>query len=552
MINIDIREAEKITGNLSCFITFPYDNTLVAVIRDQSSRWWHAEKKCWEVPVRTLPMILKGFGNREITLTGDFTPETKKELSVNFNFKTEPFNHQIEGFEYGLKNDRFLLGDEQGLGKTKQAIDIACAKKQARKYEHCLIICGVNGLKWNWKAEIKTHSNESGFILGERRMKNGKTKTASNADKLADLNNLPKDFFLITNVESLRDEKICKKVQELCKAKKINMLVIDEIHKCKNPSAQQGKAILKLSAESMIAMTGTPLMNNPLDLFVTLKWLGFEKNSFFSFRNHYCVMGGYGGYEIVAYRNMSELHSVLDEIMLRRLKKEVLDLPEKISTIEYVEMTPAQTKIYNEVEAALREDIDKIKLSPNPLAQLIRLRQATGYTGILSSTVQESAKLDRMEEIVEELTDNGEKAIIFSNWTDMTTPVFERLRKYNPAVITGEVKDRSAEQEKFMKDPSCKIIIGTIGAMGTGLTLTAANTVIFLDSPWNRALKEQAEDRAHRIGTTSTVNIITIVCKDTLDERIEEIINKKGKMADMLVDGLIGGSKGEVIDYLLG
>jgi SNF2 family DNA or RNA helicase len=103
-----------------------------------------------------------------------------------------------------------------------------------------------------------------------------------------------------------------------------------------------------------------------------------------------------------------------------------------------------------------------------------------------------------------------------------------------------------------MKDPSCKIIIGTIGAMGTGLTLTAANTVIFLDSPWNRALKEQAEDRAHRIGTTSTVNIITIVCKDTLDERIEEIINKKGKMADMLVDGLVGGSKGEVIDYLLG
>lgn len=552
MINIDIREAEKITGNLSCFITFPYDNTLVAVIRDQSSRWWHAEKKCWEVPVRALPMILKGFGDHEITLTGDFFPEAKKALPVNFHFKTEPFNHQIEGFNYGMKNDRFLLGDEQGLGKTKQAIDIACAKRQARGYEHCLIICGVNGLKWNWKAEIKTHSDESGYILGERRMKNGKTKNASNADKLEDLNNLPKDFFLITNVESLRDEKICKKVQDLCKEKKINMLVIDEIHKCKNPSAQQGKAILKLSAETMIAMTGTPLMNNPLDLYITLKWLGYEKNAFYSFRNHYCVMGGYGGYEIVAYRNMNELHTVLDEIMLRRLKKEVLDLPEKISTTEYVEMTPAQAKIYNEVEEALREDIDKIKLSPNPLAQLIRLRQATGYTGILSSTVKESAKLDRLEEIIEELNENDEKAIIFSNWTDMTAPVYDRLKKYNPAVITGEIKDRATEQNRFMTDPKCKVIIGTIGAMGTGLTLTAASTVIFLDSPWNRALKEQAEDRAHRIGTTSTVNIITLVCKNTIDERIEEIISKKGKMADMLVDGLIGGSKGEVIDYLLG
>ena len=552
MINIEIKQSERITGELSCFLSFPYDNELITIVRNQPTRWWNSDSKTWELPVRALPSLVEQFGNRTITITGDFTPKAENvQTPLNFQFKTKPFDHQLDGFNYGLKNDRFLLGDEQGLGKTKQAIDIACAKKQTRKYNHCLIICGVNGLKWNWKAEIKTHSNESGYILGERRMKNGKMKTASNADKLADLNNLPKDFFLITNVESLRDEKICKKVQQLCKDKMINMLVIDEIHKCKNPSAQQGKAILKLSAESMIAMTGTPLMNNPLDLFITLKWLGFEKNAFFSFRKHYCVMGGYGGYEIVAYRNMSELHAVLDEIMLRRLKKEVLDLPEKISTTEYVEMTPAQTKIYNEVEAALREDIDKIKLSPNPLAQLIRLRQATGYTGILSSAIQESAKLDRMEEIVEELTDNGEKAIIFSNWTDMTTPVFERLRKYNPAVITGDVKDRSAEQEKFMKDPSCKIIIGTIGAMGTGLTLTAANTVIFLDSPWNRALKEQAEDRAHRIGTTSTVNIITIVCKDTLDERIEEIINKKGKMADMLVDGLVGGSKGEVIDYLL-
>ena len=103
-----------------------------------------------------------------------------------------------------------------------------------------------------------------------------------------------------------------------------------------------------------------------------------------------------------------------------------------------------------------------------------------------------------------------------------------------------------------MTDPRCKAIVGTIGAMGTGLTLTAASTVIFLDSPWNRANKEQAEDRAHRIGTTSNVNIITIVCKDTIDERIEELINKKGAMADALVDGKVDLNKSEVIDYLLG
>ena len=204
-------------------------------------------------------------------------------------------------------------------------------------------------------------------------------------------------------------------------------------------------------------------------------------------------------------------------------------MPAKIASVDYVEMTNEQSKIYNDVRAAITEEIDRIKLSFNPLAQLIRLRQATGYTGILSSSVAESAKIDRLEEIVDELVSNGEKAIVFSNWTEMTTPVYERLRKYNPAIITGEIKDRVAEQNRFMNDPNCKLIIGTIGAMGTGLTLTAASTVIFLDSPWNRALKEQAEDRAHRIGTTSTVNIITIVCKNTIDERIEELIDKKGK-----------------------
>ena len=187
----------------------------------------------------------------------------------------------------------------------------------------------------------------------------------------------------------------------------------------------------------------------------------------------------------------------------------------------------------------------------NPLAQLIRLRQATGFTGILSSKAQESAKLDRLEEIVEEIVDNGGKCLIFSNWTDMTAPTFERLKRFNPAIITGETKDRETQKDKFMNDDRCKCMIGTIGAMGTGLTLTAASTVIFLDSPWNRANKEQAEDRAHRIGTTSTVNIITLVCKDTIDERIEELVYQKGAMADMLVDGKIDNNKSQVIDYLL-
>lgn len=556
MVSIEIKDSQKINGEKSAFISFPYDTELVTLMRSITNRFWHPDKKVWEVPAEKLGYILNKIPNHEITITGLYSPVTQEEEVTldGVEFKTKPFNHQIAGVKFGLKNDKFLLGDEQGLGKTKQVIDIAVAKKNQKGYKHCLIICGVNGLKWNWYNEVLTHSNEKPYILGTR-LKGRKSVIGSTKDRLDDLKNiklLGEYYFLITNIEILRNKEICDEVKKLCDKGIIDMVAVDEIHKCKNPTSQQGKALLKLDgATTKIAMTGTPIMNTPLDTFVPLKWLGQEKHSFYQFKNHYCVMGGYGGYEVVGYKNLGELQNRIDKIMLRRLKKDVLDLPEKIYTTEYVEMSKEQQKIYNEVREELKENIDKIMISPNPLAQLIRLRQATGYTGILSSTIKQSAKLDRLEELVEEIVDNGGKAIVFSNWTDMTGPTFERLRHFNPAIITGETVDRVAEQDKFMNDPSCKVIIGTIGAMGTGLTLTAANTVIFLDEPWNRANKEQAEDRAHRIGTTSNVNIITLICKDTIDERINQIVNEKGEMADILIDGKVTGNKGQLIDFLL-
>lgn len=556
MIKIYIRKSDKLNGDASAFISFPYDNDLVALMRQQPSRHWHPDSKEWEIPYKQLPKVLGVMKSRQdkVKIEEEYKPKVQNKyvkVPEGFEFKTKPYEHQIEGFTYGLAHDRFLLGDEMGLGKTKQVIDIAVAKKISYGYPHCLIICGVNGLKWNWQKEVKVHSNEKAFILGQR-YRRGKVIIEGNTSKYTDLCNVDKlPYFLIINIESLRDTAICEQIKRLCDDGEIGMVAIDEMHKAKNPASQQGKAILKILPETRIAMTGTPLMNTPVDLFIVLKWLGYEKHSFYQFKNHYCVMGGYGGYEVIGYRNLGELQEALNELMIRRLKKDVLDLPEKIYTTEVVEMSKAQSVIYNEVREEIKQNIDKIKISSNPLAQLIRLRQATGYTGILSSTVLESAKLDRLEELVEEISENDQKCIIFSNWTDMTAPCYKRLQKYNPAIVTGETKDRVAEQDKFMHDSSCKCIIGTIGAMGTGLTLTAASTVIFLDSPWNRANKEQAEDRAHRIGTKTNVTIITIVCKDTIDERIEELVYKKGAMADMLVDGKFDANRADVIDFLL-
>lgn len=557
VITIDVRKAVKCNGDYALFVSFPYDERILNTIRDFPTRFWNKDTKEWELPFNKLGELTEKLSKFEIRVTGTYISLKKDtvELPKNFQFKTKPFQHQIEGVEYGLQNTRWLLGDEQGLGKTKQVIDIAVAKKLLYGYKHCLIICGVNGLKWNWMNEVKTHSNESARILGQR-TRNGKTTVGGNIAKLDDLKHIKDldDYFIITNVESLRNADITAELAKLCNNKTISMIAADEVHKMKNHASQQGKAFLKLQAETMIAMTGTPLMNTPMDLFIILKWLGFEKHAFYAFKQHYCVYGGFGGYQIVGYRNLEELQEYLDDIMLRRLKTDVLDLPDKLYVDEYVEMTPKQEQIYKEVTAEIKVNIDQIKFANNPLAELIRMRQATGYTGILSSTIRESAKLDRMEELVDDAVQNGKKVVIFSNWTQMTDAIYARLHKnYSIAVITGQTNDadRQVNVNRFQNDDGCKVIIGTIGAMGTGLTLTAGTVEIFMDEPWNRANKEQAEDRCHRVGTKENVTIYTLMCKNTIDERIHEIIQKKGAMADAIVDGQITTDKSELLNYLL-
>ena len=559
MINIDVRESNKCNGDYSLYISFEYDSKIVDVIRSFPSRYWNPNEKNWEIPFNKLAELVERLSEYEFELTGPYIPVKPAEVTIpfEFNFKTEPYAHQIDAFKFGISHNRWLLGDEMGLGKTKQVIDIAVAKKLYNNYKHCLIICGVNGLKWNWANEVKTHSNEDAWILGQRNDRNGRRVIGSVEDRLYDLKHLNdiSAYFLITNLETLRNDEIVAQIKDLCASNAIQMIAFDECHKAKNPQSQQGKGILKTHADTMIAMTGTPLMNTPLDLYIILKWLGYEKHSFYQFKNHYCVMGGYGNYQIVGYRNLDELQEELDHIMLRRKKEEVLDLPEKTYIDEYVEMTPKQEQIYKEITNELRANIDQIEMSNNPLAALIRMRQATGYTGILSSAIKESAKLDRMEELVDEAVENGKKVVIFSNWTQMTDEIFHRLcKKYSPAVITGETKDEERQNMVgyFQNNDDCKVIIGTSGAMGTGITLTEGTVEIFVDEPWNMALKEQCVDRCHRIGQKNNLTIYTIMAKDTIDERIHDIVEKKGIMSDAIVDGKITENKRELLEYLIG
>ena len=567
MITITLDKSKKLQCKYSGYVSFKYDPEIVKILRTLPFKHYNPETKVWEIPSDKVPIMYDMLRMiDEVDLLGDMEILRTEhyEIPDDFEFKTKPFEHQLEAINYGLNKNCWFLGDEMGLGKTKTAIDIAVIRKQLFNYNHCLIVCGVNTLKWNWVNEIKTHSNENSWILGQKTLKNGNIKIGSSKDKLNDLldiDNLP--YFIITNVESFRDKNFAETVQKLVKQNKINMCIADEVHKMKNPTSQQTKGFLKCLPECRIAMTGTPLMNSPLDLYVILKWLGYESNAFYSFKNHYCIMGGYGGYEIIGYKNTEMLTEQLNSIMLRRLKEDVLDLPEKVYVDEYVEMLPKQTIIYNEVEADIKAHIDMISNDINPLATLIRLRQATGYTGILSSDIKESAKLDRMVDIVEEALSNKQKVVIFSNWTSMTNAIDDVLAKIKhpsnssiiasyAALITGETPDSDRQQivDAFQNTDDLQVLIGTIGAMGTGLTLTAGTVVIFVDHPWSMALYEQAVDRCHRVGQKNNITIYNLITKNTIDERIWDLVKTKGVMSDVIVDGKQLNNR-EIFEYLL-
>lgn len=567
MIKIKIDNPDKLASNVlikkSAFVSFDYDGRVVDFIKKMGTRIYNPDNRTWEMPINNIVSLCNKFEDIEIIIEGFYEDlhkiELENDIPKNIIFKTKPFPHQLDGIRFGLNHDRFLLCDDQGLGKTLQIIDLVeCLGDKVQK---ALIICGVNSLKYNWREEVSKHSNEKGYVLGTRYRKNGKEYLGSTKDKINDLSNLPDNKYIITNIETLRlgakkigkykyDFPIANKIKELCNDGTIGLIAFDECHRAKDSTSLQGKAMLEISAPHMIAMSGTPLMNSPIDLYFPIKWLGYENHSLFEFKRHYCRLGGYNDAEIMGYKNLDELRSLVDQIMLRRLKTEVLDLPDKIEKLEYVEMSSKQSKLYLEIQQNTKTLIHQIRMSNNPLSMLLRLRQVTGWCGIIDESIQESAKMQRMIELVEDIVSNNQKAIIFSNWTSITEVAVKLLSKYNPAYITGDVKqeERMNEVDRFQNDERCKVIVGTIGAMGTGLTLTSAQNVIFLDEPWTKALKNQAEDRAHRIGTKGTVSIITLMCKDTIDDRIHDLIEKKGKMSDALIDGKLSL---EDINFLL-
>jgi SNF2 family DNA or RNA helicase len=265
--------------------------------------------------------------------------------------------------------------------------------------------------------------------------------------------------------------------------------------------------------------------------------------SFYVFRARYAVLGGYGNYQIVGYKNLDDLTQKAHRIAYRITKAEALDLPDKVDITRHIALEARSTEIYKRIE---RESVAELSsgeiTTPNVLTKLLRLSQVTGgYLKLDDGERVEcvsSAKLNALVDIIDECLDAGKKLVVFARFVPEIEAIARLLNssKTGYALIKGDVKDRAEQVAKFQTDPNCKVFIGQLQTTGMGLTLTAADTAVFYSLSYNFADYEQAKARIHRIGQQNKCTYIHLVAKNTIDEQVLAALGQKKNMADLVVD----------------
>lgn len=317
--------------------------------------------------------------------------------------------------------------------------------------------------------------------------------------------------------------------------------VLDEAQAIKNSASQAAKACRLLQARRKLAMTGTPIENHLGELWSIFEFLnpGMLGRSNTLTR---LAKGGPDNAEAVGL-----LSKALRPFILRRTKEQVLkDLPEKTEQTLYCELDARQRKLYDELRnhyrAALAKRIEKVGIKRakiHVLEALLRLRQAALHPGLLDRTKrgQPSAKLETLLEQLDEIKQEGHKALVFSQFTSLLAIVREQLdaRHTTYEYLDGQTRDRQARVDRFQQDPDCPLFLISLKAGGLGLNLTAADYVFILDPWWNPAVEAQAVDRAHRIGQTQRVFAYRLIARDTVEEKILQLQGEKRKLAEAII-----------------
>ena len=550
MIRItEISPCRKMTGKSSFLINFDFNQKIVDTLKTIPTYYYHKSDYSWEIPINYLSMALEALTFIDDVYLHLLPAEESEPKQIDFKltkaeidqFRFKPFDHQIDGINFGLdpKHNKWLLCDSMGLGKTNEIIWYAETLKRRGLIDHCLVICGVDSLRQNWKKEIQKFSTESVLVLGEKVSKKGKVSYASVDQRAKQLLEPIEEFFVVVNVATLRSDKV---VEAFKKSKnKFGLIAVDEAHKISNKSSQQGANLLKLNSPYKIAATGTPIVNSPLSAYLLLSWTDNDKSTLTTYKSNYCEFGGFGGKQVIGYKNLDVLKEEMDSCSIRRTLDQVRDdMPLKTVHYEVIEMSDAHRKFYEAIKEGVKEEADRVELkSGNLLALTTRLRQATACPAILTTQDILSSKLERCVEIVEDLVSQGEKVVILSTFKEPVYQLAKLLEKYKPLVATGDVDDQIAfsRMDQFQNDPISKVFIGTHGKCGTGFTLNAASYMICIDTPYTYSSFSQSTDRIWRVTNTRPAFITVLTCKDSVDERVAAIVENKKELADFLVDG---------------
>lgn len=448
----------------------------------------------------------------------------KKELKILRDYQSIGVKWLYNVYKSGFGG---ILADEMGLGKSVQLIYLCKLIIKENKKAKILIVTPTS-LVYNWQKEFDKFGSELKYkVFAEN-----KTQRLNDLDNIDDIN------IMITSYGLIRND--LEKYEQIS----FELIAIDEAQNIKNPNTGISKAVKNLNAKVKFALTGTPIENSLLELWSIFDFImpGYLAN-----RDKFQTL--YNVKELDKENsNLNRLNTQIKYFILRRKKKEVVkDLPDKLENNIYIDLGKTQKKVYMAEVQKTKEELDELiklegwtKARFKILQLLTKLRQICIDPSIIFDNYKgESAKIEELLKIVEETKANGHKMLIFTTYKKALDLIIPKLNNIGISsyYIDGSVssKKRMELVEKFNHDNTDVFII-TLKAGGTGLNLTSATVVIHLDLWWNPQVENQATDRAHRIGQKNTVEVIRLITKGTIEERILELQNKKRKLAELLID----------------
>jgi SNF2 family DNA or RNA helicase len=467
-------------------------------------------------------------------------------MNFKYKYKTKPYAHQETALEKSWDKIEYGYFMEMGTGKSKVLVDNMAMLYDKGKINGALIIA-PKGVYNNWyTSEIPTHlSNhiKPKVVLWTSNISKEKEKEYKSLFETGyDLH------ILIMNVEAFSTKKGSEFAYKFLKSHN-TIMAVDESTTIKTPTAKRTKTILMLGqyAKYRRILTGSPVTKSPLDLYSQCTFLNEEllgHASFYSFRNRYAHMinknfGGRRVQIVSSYQRLDELEEILKEFSYRVLKEDCLDLPEKIYIKRNIQLTDEQEKAYSTMKsAALALLKGKMATAPHVLTQMMRLHQITcGHLKNDDGTITK-LKNNRLDELLDLLDEIEGKAIIWANYVhdieEITTAVKKKYGENSIVQYYGAIDSKTRQDgiNKFQNVNSpVKFFIGNPQTGGYGITLTAANTVIYYSNGYDLEKRLQSEDRAHRIGQKKSVTYVDLIAEKTIDEKIVKALRKKINIA---------------------